>query len=76
MKKFKIKTVLRIMDIFGKGQSGNNLVSKEGTYDVFSDLKSDVENNTFEEKNNEYSRLFFLDAMNQYEFRMNLEFHE
>ena len=76
MKKIKIKTVLKTKKLFGKGRSGTDLVSKEGADDVFADLKSDVGNNTFEEKNNESSRMFFLNAMNQYEYRLNLEFQE
>jgi hypothetical protein len=74
MKKLIIKAASRTGEIFGKGKSSTDPVSKEGPFEVFADLKSDVGNNSFEEKNTEYSRMFFLDAMNQYECRMNSDF--
>ena len=50
MKKFKIKTLLKTDGIIGTGKSNTTIASKEGTYDLFTDLKSGAINNTFEGK--------------------------
>jgi len=76
MKKLNIKTVSKTAGTNGKEKSTTDFVSKEGTYEGFEDLQSAAINQTFEECNYEVSRMFFLNAMNQYESRMNREFNE
>jgi hypothetical protein len=76
MNKIKIKTIVRTEGILGAGKSNTAFVSKEGTYDVLADSKLAAINSTPEEKIHENSRMFFLNAMNQYENKLNREFNE